>query len=623
MVINTQKLKQAIFYLYSNKNCHFYSPSKYPLTHLIGRQTIERRLLKQAKYVKHFLYSFIFLITFILISMIFFQGHIYVYNSLFGPFHLNFEEFIKHVETYQTNQSCFWKKEYIQLELGEYNFQIPFDKYKIIREYSDPLTRQNHIATFKYLKTPRIYMTLPTFQQKHTRARLRFDFLSYSVSTLQCIVRNLPSNSMLRYRTWVKKTEYVNYINEQYKGNITYFNTVVVRECGILIGYLYKPVDEKGFLGTREYEFYSYDIAFNRTHHYYSFDKLFIYGLIFIGLLLIYLFNFTIYVLNIIDFKLFNKFGLLLFSLDLDSDVLEELWLLNIDNLPHEQLLQLDEFIRQSKHIYNNQLFIIKNYSQHLFVIILRKNLNENLNIHDQLSPFIICPVTDIRKITEYGGICYGQDLSWISWPTMLPNEQNSSDWLHEELIQISQHYKEQYEYRLQYERENEYEYQRDHQDWNYSYDTINYDQIHQRRIPIKTRTEHLTDLEKFIREEENFQRLKRERQQLIQRIFECTNPASPKFIAYFRIRETNNNNKICSIMAQNNIKCIICLEEFQLNDSYSKWPCTSKTPHIFHYDCMLNTLRMKNTCPICRYPVEAGQIQNNIYSSFFTELVL
>jgi hypothetical protein len=46
---------------------------------------------------------------------------------------------------------------------------------------------------------------------------------------------------------------------------------------------------------------------------------------------------------NIIRFKILHKYGLLSFPLDLLPDVIEELWLLNIDEYPHKQLLQLDE----------------------------------------------------------------------------------------------------------------------------------------------------------------------------------------------------------------------------------------------------------------------------------------
>jgi hypothetical protein len=74
--------------------------------------------------------------------------------------------------------------------------------------------------------------------------------------------------------------------------------------------------------------------------------------------------------------------------------------------------------------------------------------------------------------------------------------------------------------------------------------------------------------------------------------------------------------------MNNEKLTCMICLEEFKLADSYEKWPCPSKIPHIFHYDCMLNTLRRKNTCPICRHSIEAGHTINDIISQIFTNLV-
>jgi hypothetical protein len=74
--------------------------------------------------------------------------------------------------------------------------------------------------------------------------------------------------------------------------------------------------------------------------------------------------------------------------------------------------------------------------------VILKLNLNDRLNINDQSSPFIICPVTDVEKITQYGGICYGKDSSWIRWPATTANEQNYAGWLHEQLMEISGVYK-------------------------------------------------------------------------------------------------------------------------------------------------------------------------------------
>jgi E3 ubiquitin-protein ligase DOA10 len=88
-------------------------------------------------------------------------------------------------------------------------------------------------------------------------------------------------------------------------------------------------------------------------------------------------------------------------------------------------------------------------------------------------------------------------------------------------------------------------------------------------------------------------------------------------------MQQKNNENLIDSTMQNEQSTCRICLEEFQINDPYSKWPCPSPKPHIFHDDCMLNMLRTKNTCPICRHPIEAGHIGDSFARQFFTRLVL
>ncbi|UJR24455.1 hypothetical protein I4U23_005831 [Adineta vaga] len=48
---------------------------------------------------------------------------------------------------------------------------------------------------------------------------------------------------------------------------------------------------------------------------------------------------------------------------------------------------------------------------------------------------------------------------------------------------------------------------------------------------------------------------------------------------------------------------CCICLENLQVNRRFNRWPCPSR--HEFHFDCMLNILRVGNKCPLFRHPLE------------------
>jgi len=437
-------MKQTSFYLNLNKNRRLYPPIKYPLTHLLDYQNIQQRLLKQPTYVKHFKYTFLLLLLFILITTIFFRIHIYVYNSFFGPFHQNLDEFIEHIDDFENGQSWFKRIEYIQLELGENNIQNPMNSYDNIKRYSDPFTRRNHIATYKKVKNTYIYVKLPARTQTNFHAHLPFHFSSYSIRTLKCIVKNLQSNPETTSKILVEKSEYVKYINEEYAKNSTLFNMLVLTKCGILIGYLYRPIYEKAFIRNREHKFYTNDIAFDAQRRYCSFYPLLLSSFIFLWLFLKALIYLLIYLSNIIRYKIFYKYGINLFPLNLSSNVIDELYLLNIEGLPHQQLLGLDELIQQSQHKFNNQLFIIENNFEQLCVVLLKKKLYENSYFENDLSPFVICPVTDIRKIVQYQGICYGEDSSWIPWPFETTDEQDYSEWLHEQLMEISEHYKEQ-----------------------------------------------------------------------------------------------------------------------------------------------------------------------------------
>ncbi|CAF3698989.1 unnamed protein product [Rotaria sordida] len=500
MTENTEKPKQTSFHLHSFRNRHLYPASDYPITHLLDRLNIDRLSLKQISYVKHFKYPLILLLVCILIGTIFFRLHIQVYNTIFGPFYFNQEQFVEYVNRYEKDQSIlsqFWKIEYIQVELNENNIQNPLSKYDTIRRFSNPRTRLNHIATYKRIKHPAIYVKLPTHSRTQFHARHRFHFQSYSIRTLQCIVRNLPLGSIDTYRTWIEKSEYVQHINKEYAKNSTEFNKAVLTKCGILIGYLYRPI---------------------------------------------------------------------------------------------------------------KNLVIIQNDYDQLFVVILKVNLSESLDVHDESSPFIICPVTDIRKITQYGGICYGKDLSWIHWPTVEMSEQNYTEWLHEKLMEISDVYKRRYEERLRNERDDEMPSYFTDQSLESGITRRRHASQHNLRVKEEAGDDY--KLSQLIREENNIQRLKIERQSItenIENLWEPISPATAEFIAKFRLEHERERKLVDMEMVKKQIECTLCQEDLKLNDSYAIWPCPGA--HLFHYDCMLKSLRMRNACPNCRHEVEGVPI--------------
>ncbi len=116
----------------------------------------------------------------------------------------------------------------------------------------------------------------------------------------------------------------------------------------------------------------------------------------------------------------------------------------------------------------------------------------------------------------------------------------------------------------------------------------------------------HSRQLSDLIHEENNIQRLKIERQNLLENIENLREPISPataEFIAKFRLEHERNKKVINMDMTKKQIECTLCQENFELNDLYAIWPCPGA--HLFHYDCMLKSLRTSNKCPNCRHQVE------------------
>ena len=433
-------MKSTWFYLHSYRNHRLYPTTEYPLTHFLSDRSLAYLFRHQSRYVGHFTWTFLLLFVFLFVTTIFFRLHIYVYNSFFGPFDYNLEEFTQLTRTFDTNQSWFKTIEYIQVELGEDNIQNQVDTSRIIRKYSDRFTRRHHIATYKQVLKPNIYVKLPSRSQTNFHARHPFRFSSFSIRTLRCIVKQLQSHSP----DWIEKSEYLKYINEQYAANSTRFNVLVLSKCGILVGYLYRPVYDLAFLPTREHTFYSYDIAFDATRQYCSYYPLIVCTLIFLWLFGKALFYLLLFLFSYLRKQLCQRISFLSFPLYLSDEVIEELWYLNIDKTPAEQLLQLDRWIRQSEHQFDQQIFLVKNNFEQIFVILFQSKLNELSDDQFDSSPFVICPATDIKKIVQYGGICYGKDSSWIPWPSTINNTENYVEWLHLQLIEISEDYKKQ-----------------------------------------------------------------------------------------------------------------------------------------------------------------------------------
>eukprot|EP00128_Syssomonas_multiformis_P004447 Colp12_sorted_trinity150504_noHs@33892 len=50
-------------------------------------------------------------------------------------------------------------------------------------------------------------------------------------------------------------------------------------------------------------------------------------------------------------------------------------------------------------------------------------------------------------------------------------------------------------------------------------------------------------------------------------------------------------------------VECQICLEPLKLNDSCKEMPCR----HVFHDLCLLDWLKKRNSCPLCRHELPSA----------------
>ena len=124
---------------------------------------------------------------------------------------------------------------------------------------------------------------------------------------------------------------------------------------------------------------------------------------------------------------------------------------------------------------------------------------------------------------------------------------------------------------------------------------SMNYQQQEATRTNDTIRRNHLAA---YINEEEEIQR---NRNNDNEHTDDYTS-ASPRFIAEFRLEGPKTLNT-----EMPEIKCTICLEQFQIGDEYSHWPCAGQ--HMLHHQCMLELLRWQNRCPTCRYTVEDAHL--------------
>ncbi|CAF0821707.1 unnamed protein product [Rotaria sordida] len=224
---------------------------------------------------------------------------------------------------------------------------------------------------------------------------------------------------------------------------------------------------------------------------------------------------------------------------------------------------------------YNDRLFLIQNKYLVMLMIDFNENNPEILRQFDEHSPFKIISIDTIELVRDYHIVVANNFRSkYIYFPNDSHlGDSNTSEWLHQRLIHISDLYR----HRLEQE------------------------QIRQQQEILQAHQEEHERHLKALREEEAEYQYRTYGYDF-NRMWHRITSASPRFIAQFRLEGRQVVN-----IDQSNIECSLCYEEFLIGQHFAQWPCEPK--HTFHFDCMLSALRARNTCPLCRHPVEAAYL--------------
>ncbi|UJR11896.1 hypothetical protein I4U23_016074 [Adineta vaga] len=516
------------------------------------RETRDKHLKSLRNMCSSFLYPAVILITFYYTNQI--------YNAWQGPFPMNFTEFRTYIETPINSlddygamdflRQLFFPSEYVQIELGE-NL-IDESMKNTFHLYENDQSEGQLISVFNQIVEPsmntksfNVLVKFSAYDQPYWKIHYPYKFQSFHLNTLQCIVQQLNISS-IQYEQWSDKSLYINHIEQIYNENIEIFNKKVIRKCGILIGYRYRPANEKIFrINTNK----SYYLDKNNVR---LFDASCAYTC-YIAYIVICI-SICYSLKNLVEFvTLLNQFFSLTIS-PMEYVFEKEKKMISSENF---DLILYETNFRNN---YHDRLFII--YDKYLVMLMIDfEEKNEKiLEKFYEKSPVIILPIEKIFYVA-YDRILldiYHREL--IDLPQCVNSIHfNPSNWLHERLMILNEQYR------------------------------LNWEKLTFQQVLIE---ENRSFLETLIREEIQYQ-LNQNRND-INRI---STAASPHLIAQFRLADQY-------IVTQDLVgtTCTICLVDFQLDQYFVYWPCIAQ--HRFHFHCTLNALRTMNTCPLCRQPV-------------------
>ncbi|CAF1233639.1 unnamed protein product [Rotaria magnacalcarata] len=508
-----------------------------------------------------------FFVSFFLLST--FQCPNKVYNAWKGPFTMNLNQFQDHLETnykildYKSFalRLFFFELEYVQIELGKNAINESIET--TVQMFQDNYLYGKSLYTLNRVVEPTIdtqgaalYIKFPADAQSYYQKRHPYRFQSFSFDTLQCIVEQLNISPTV-FKMWLEKSMQIKNIEQIYDQNITVFNERVIKRCGILIGYFYRPENAYSNLKTvDEYYKSSSDMRiFDASSSYTTYTSHVLVGL------------FICVVLDRLVRVLLAAISFIYPSLSiLHSSMQEQLRTIDIFSVEDLDRLLLNTTYENN---YQDCLFIVHDKYIVMSMIDFNETSEKILRQFYNCTPLAIISIDTVSNVKSDCIVCQNNNCSQcIYFSTYMHNINfNPSQWLHKRLIAISDQYRDNWEQTKEVYFQEE---KRQHQ------------------------------LKRVIEEEAQYQQYRYRNR--FTRMSSHSTPASANFIAHFRLAGW----KIVSHSLPEKM-CSICLEDLRINQCYAQWPCEAK--HTFHYQCMLDALRAGNMCPLCRYPVDAASL--------------
>ena len=279
-----------------------------------------------------------------------------------------------------------------------------------------------------------LYIKFPVDEQTYYQIRYPYQFESFHLDTLQCIVEQLNISPGV-FSLWFEKSMHIKNIEQIYDQNTTIFNEKVIKTCGILIGYFFRPKNEYPYLRD-EQEYYKSGKRvriFDASSSYTSYMSHIAVAL-FLCIVLKLLVNVFIAVITLA----YPPWPLI------HASIQEQMQKIDIFSFEY-----FDELLSNTTYQNNYQdcLFIV--YDKYLIISMI--NFNETsekiLRLFYNCTPLTIVPIDTISNVKSYGIMCDNNNCSqFVSFPTYIHSFNfNPAPWLHERLMAINDKYRDKY----------------------------------------------------------------------------------------------------------------------------------------------------------------------------------